>query len=536
MPHIQRRVVHSPTRSLSRALAQELDDACMHNLHTSLLAEHLNSVPSPPPPPPAADVFTNEPARCGGLPYITATRPQNITLNTNGTFGAGSYEGQTYLRGSPLQKGAWTLLLVVQSDSFGQLNSLDFLTHPRTSIGTGARSVCAVSDSATGCGSGHVELDRSGCSKAALFGSDWNLCTGGRGCPFVVVEMLNGPRASDVICRVARLDHNDRRHHCAHDPSLFCHVISVRAGPVNGTLLRVDNGAPDVNVAHAPVEQAMLFGGGQHAIMSSSHVHEFVAYDYELEDDCLTRLHEELIRTHLQGELLVPSPPAPPSPPPGVYDLDCAVTPDESRCCGDGCAYSRDGTCDDGGSGSEFSLCALGTDCTDCDSRCGLSRVPALPYIHSALPDITFNGGGVFAGTTYDSVRGAFYRGGWTVSFVFYGTHINQWGARHLIRDADQSAWTNTASSIGVGSQVFCGATQSGSSCAGGNSELDRGSCTSETLYTSEHAYACTPSSTTPSPAPPPGIMSAESSTQGGCPFITRICELAQTLEIACLC
>lgn len=46
---------------------------------------------------------------------------------------------------------------------------------------------------------------------------------------------------------------------------------------------------------------------------------------------------------------------APPAPP----DDDCSNT----------CLYAFDGTCDDGGPGSSFSLCMLGTDCSDCGSR-----------------------------------------------------------------------------------------------------------------------------------------------------------------------
>ena len=37
--------------------------------------------------------------------------------------------------------------------------------------------------------------------------------------------------------------------------------------------------------------------------------------------------------------------------------------------CTDSCAYSFDGDCDDGGSGSEYSFCEIGTDCGDCGER-----------------------------------------------------------------------------------------------------------------------------------------------------------------------
>lgn len=37
--------------------------------------------------------------------------------------------------------------------------------------------------------------------------------------------------------------------------------------------------------------------------------------------------------------------------------------------CTETCSFANDGACDDGGPGAEFSLCELGTDCTDCGSR-----------------------------------------------------------------------------------------------------------------------------------------------------------------------
>ena len=51
---------------------------------------------------------------------------------------------------------------------------------------------------------------------------------------------------------------------------------------------------------------------------------------------------------------LLPPPPAPP------------WTPDH---CVETCIYASDGDCDDGGPGSEFNLCAYGTDCVNCGPR-----------------------------------------------------------------------------------------------------------------------------------------------------------------------
>ena len=54
------------------------------------------------------------------------------------------------------------------------------------------------------------------------------------------------------------------------------------------------------------------------------------------------------------------------------------------RLCDDSCTYISDGFCDDGGPGSEYGLCDVGTDCTDCTcqppERC-LATCPCAPSI-----------------------------------------------------------------------------------------------------------------------------------------------------------
>jgi hypothetical protein len=53
-----------------------------------------------------------------------------------------------------------------------------------------------------------------------------------------------------------------------------------------------------------------------------------------------------------------PSPTTPPSP-----------TPPPSGLCTNTCVFAYDDACDDGGPGSPFPYCALGTDCADCGVR-----------------------------------------------------------------------------------------------------------------------------------------------------------------------
>lgn len=53
-----------------------------------------------------------------------------------------------------------------------------------------------------------------------------------------------------------------------------------------------------------------------------------------------------------------PPPPLPPRPPPPPFET-----------CGNTCNYENDGDCDDGGMGSEYAICSIGTDCGDCGDR-----------------------------------------------------------------------------------------------------------------------------------------------------------------------
>ena len=71
----------------------------------------------------------------------------------------------------------------------------------------------------------------------------------------------------------------------------------------------------------------------------------------------------------LGEEPLPPSPPPPPPPPATLCDRTCPRSP----------GWASDGDCDDGGLGSEYSGCDLGTDCTDCGVRVIPSPSPPPP-------------------------------------------------------------------------------------------------------------------------------------------------------------
>ena len=60
---------------------------------------------------------------------------------------------------------------------------------------------------------------------------------------------------------------------------------------------------------------------------------------------------------------------------------------------------SSDGFCDDGGPGAEYSMCNLGTDCTDCGSRLSTTPYPPLAPPYSPPPDVTAAHALAFAAT-----------------------------------------------------------------------------------------------------------------------------------------
>lgn len=54
---------------------------------------------------------------------------------------------------------------------------------------------------------------------------------------------------------------------------------------------------------------------------------------------------------------------------PDPEGLFCAPTSVNCLKCIDTCYWAKDGACDDGGPGSDYSLCELGSDCADCGAR-----------------------------------------------------------------------------------------------------------------------------------------------------------------------
>lgn len=68
-----------------------------------------------------------------------------------------------------------------------------------------------------------------------------------------------------------------------------------------------------------------------------------------------------------------------PTPTPTPTPAPAPEPAPDAGACTDTCRYAGDGECDDGGAGAAYSVCALGTDCTDCGPRAGTSGPTPTP-------------------------------------------------------------------------------------------------------------------------------------------------------------
>ena len=131
-------------------------------------------------------------------------------------------------------------------------------------------------------------------------------------------------------------------------------------------------------------------GGGEYIAPTPANVQFLAQYNvHAIGSDCASA---STPRGPPPSPMGPPSPPSPPSPPPAPSAPPPSPPPPPRPplTCNDGCPDSgwvRDGVCDDGGPGSEYSICPRGTDCTDCgDARYNPSPPPAPPPSPPPLP------------------------------------------------------------------------------------------------------------------------------------------------------
>ena len=269
----------------------------------------------------------------------------------------------------------------------------------------------------------------------------------------VVVEG-QGPTSGDMFCRVSRIS-NDAAHLCKDDPTEFCHVITVRAGPMYGTYLRVDENEADRNTTTVPERQAGFFGGGTSApTFETSWMREVVMYEYELADDCLEALHTSLMSRYLTSPTLLRAS-SPPPPLSGTSYVTRKTSPRKA-----------------------------------CDAH--------RPVVHSTFPSINENTKGTWKGTNMSDARAALHNGNWTMFMIVAISDDSNLGGEPIIRDGARSgndratcnsgsctwgtdewnyqtpwgsnfdgpgSWRNMESSIGFGRQMWCGHHPEGEMC-----------------------------------------------------------------------
>ena len=113
-----------------------------------------------------------------------------------------------------------------------------------------------------------------------------------------------------------------------------------------------------------------------------------------------------------QGTTCKP-PPAPPVSPPASPSVPVALGCTCATSCVGSPTWSGDGYCDDGGSGSEYTGCQFGTDCEDCGTRCEDAPPNAPPIAPSCSCSDECIGAPAFASDGYcdDGGQGSQYNG-----------------------------------------------------------------------------------------------------------------------------
>ena len=104
-----------------------------------------------------------------------------------------------------------------------------------------------------------------------------------------------------------------------------------------------------------------------------------VYYDCDLGTDCSDCGVRNADGT-ITPEVLPPPPPSPSPPPPSPQ------TATATSGCSDTCAHAANGLCEDGGSGTVYYDCDVGTDCTDCGARNADGTLQALSPTSPSQP------------------------------------------------------------------------------------------------------------------------------------------------------
>ena len=402
----------------------------------------------------------------------------------NNRFGEAVGPDQPFMRAGGEMRavtypGAWTMSLVLASDNGNFWGQSTKLVHDgdlgwdriESSIGIGSQLYCGQTAAGYSCAGGDREVDRGSCTASTLFGEEYDLCTNYNLCNFFVAEG-HGPREGDVWCRVSRFT-NDAAHQCKDEPSKFCHVVTLRVGPKGGTYLRVDEQEADTNIAPIPSEQAAFFGGGTAPVFETANMKEMVLYDIELDDACLDALHENLLERYMMASASHAVAVSPP-PPAALQGVACAAH----------APYIA-------------STSSLGVSKDANGSYAG-------PYT-GFYPGIDGNRNQIGARDQSILNGAALYKSSWTFSMVIGSSEFAQFASRKFFYD--------DTSSVGLGAQSWCGSSQTGTSCPNGDNELDRGSCTQETLF-GEDRYLC--------------------HTNKGCPFVVAEHRGPRTGEVWC--
>jgi len=113
-----------------------------------------------------------------------------------------------------------------------------------------------------------------------------------------------------------------------------------------------------------------------------------------------------------------------------------------SDLCSNTCIYASDSDCDDGGAGSAFSSCALGTDCVDCGARTTRRRAETVHATHGTRRELQ-----TVQHTTLGADECQWPLGGFNGAYTEAGSWHGATNSRHLkaepsgLTGAHESSW-----------------------------------------------------------------------------------------------
>lgn len=181
------------------------------------------------------------------------------------------------------------------------------------------------------------------CANTCATAGDGECDDGGAGSMYALCELGSdcgdcGPRAAGVVAQAVECSTNAQG--LTGDPGTH-HTVACPAGCGSATIWGTGAYSDDSSVCSAAIHAGVLQAGGGTAVISIAPGQE--AYPASTQNGVTSSQWGSWTRSFLVGPV--------------------------GGTCENSCATAGDGECDDGGPGSLYALCGLGSDCNDCGPR-----------------------------------------------------------------------------------------------------------------------------------------------------------------------